>query len=191
MKIPCIPPQFHNKEFISNFQDKAELFNNLFAQQCALINNACEIPATLNIKTTETLASILVTRADIAKIMKNLDPNKAHAHDMISIRTLKLCGDSVLPPVELIFKSSLESGTFPSEWKKLNVVPVHKKGDKQLLKNYRPIPLLSICGKIFERLVYNKIFEYFAENDLVSHNQSGFKRGDSCINQLLSITHEI
>ena len=66
-----------------------------------------------------------------------------------------------------------------------NVVPVHKMGDKQSLKNYRPISLLHICGKIFERLIYNKRFEYFIEKDLI------FISEDSCINQLLSITHEI
>ena len=76
------------------------------------------------------LSSIPVPRVDIAKIINNLDPNKAHGLDMISIQMLKLCSDSVLPPLELIFKSCLESGTFPSEWKKANVVLVHKKGDK-------------------------------------------------------------
>ena len=74
---------------------------------------------------------------------------------------------------------------------KANVVPVFKKGDKQLLKNYRPISLLPIIGKIFERLLYNQMFEIFFGNDLISQNQSGFKPGDSCINQLLAITHEI
>ena len=75
-------------------------------------------------------------------------------------------------------------------YKKANVVPVHKKADKQILKNYQPVSLLPICGKIFERLIYNKLFEYFVGNDLISQNQSGFKPGDSCINQLISITHE-
>ena len=51
--------------------------------------------------------------------------------------------------------------------------------------------MLPICGKIFERLIYNNLFKYFIENDLISQNQSGFKPGDSCINQLISITHEI
>ena len=51
--------------------------------------------------------------------------------------------------------------------------------------------MLPICGKIFEHLIYNNIFEYFIENDLISQNQSGFKPGDSSINQLISITHEV
>ena len=51
--------------------------------------------------------------------------------------------------------------------------------------------LLPICGKILERLMFNEMFNCFIENKLISSNQSGFKPGDSCINQLLSITHEI
>ena len=65
------------------------------------------------------------------------------------------------------------------------------KGDKQSLADYRPISLLPICGKIFERLLYNEMFNFFIANHLISTNQSGFKPGDSCINQLLSITHGI
>ena len=74
---------------------------------------------------------------------------------------------------------------------KANVVPTYKKNDKQLVKNCRPISLLPICGKIFEHFIYNKLFHFFQENNLISPNQSGFKPGDSCINQLLAITHEI
>ena len=70
-------------------------------------------------------------------------------------------------------------------------MPIHKKGDKQTLKNYRPVSLLPICGKIFERLIYNEMFGFFLDKGLISDNQSGFKPGDSCINQLLSITHNI
>ena len=58
------------------------------------------------------------------------------------------------------------------------MVPVHKKGDKQVLRNYRPVSLLPIYGKICERLIYNNMFEFFIKNDLISSNQSGFKQGD-------------
>ena len=84
----------------------------------------------------------------------------------------------------------MKKGQFPNEWKKANVVPVHKKGDKQVSRNYRPVSLRLICGKIFERLIYN-LFELFIKSDLISSNQLGFKQGDSCMYQLLSITHEI
>ena len=109
--------------------------------------------------------------------MQNLDPNKAHGHDLLSIRMLKLCGKSIW----FIFQSCIKHGEFPTEWKKANVGPVHKNSDKQILKNYRPVSLLAICGKIFERLIYNRLYEYFIENELISSSQSGFKPGDSCI----------
>ena len=71
------------------------------------------------------------------------------------------------------------------------MVPFHKKGDKQILKNYQPISLLPIAGKIFEILLYGRMFEFFIAISFISKNQSGFRPIDSCINQLLSITHEI
>ena len=85
---------------------------------------------------------------------------------------LKLWGDSVLRALEFIFKSSFETGWFLSEWKEQNVVPVHKKSDKQSLENNRIISLLPICGKIFEGLICHKMFEDFIENDLIYHDQS-------------------
>ena len=110
---------------------------------------------------------------------------------MLSIRMLKLCDDSLCGPLWLIFQSCFENGKFPSEWKKVNVVTTFKKNDKQLLKSYRPISLLPISGKIFERLIYNKLFHFFQDNNRISPNQSGFNAGDSWTNHLLAITHEI
>ena len=91
----------------------------------------------------------------------------------------------------MIFTSCIETGVFPIHSKKANVVPIHKKESKQLVKNYRPVSLLPICGKIFERLIYNEVYPYLINNNLISSHQSRFKGDDSCINQLLSITHKI
>ena len=71
-----------------------------------------------------------------------------------------------------------------------NILPCYKNGDKQNLKNYRPVSLLSICRKIFERLIFNEMSSFFLVNNLLAPNQSAFKPSDSCINQLLSINHE-
>ena len=66
-----------------------------------------------------------------------------------------------------------------------------KKHDKQLMKNYQPVSLLPICSKIFEKVIFNSLFKYLDDNNLLTSNQSGFRPGDSCVHQLLSITHEI
>ena len=57
---------------------------------------------------------------------------------------LKICGSSIYGPLELIFKVALSTGLFPSNWKKANIVLIYKKGHKQILKNYRPVPLFPI-----------------------------------------------
>ena len=66
-----------------------------------------------------------------------------------------------------------------------------RKNDKQILSNYRPVSLLPVSSKIFERLIYNSMYKHINDNNLLSPNQSGFRTGDSYISQLLSITYDI
>ena len=88
-KIPCIPPIFHENRFVTNFKEKAELFNSFFAKQCSIIDNGSEIPSFLHPKTDKSLSNITFTDKDIEKVMQNNDLNKAHGHDMISLCMLK------------------------------------------------------------------------------------------------------
>ena len=64
-----------------------------------------------------------------------------------------------------------------------NIIPVHKKNDKQLVKNYRPISLLPIFGKLFEKIIFNRIYNFLLQEELLNPNQSGFRPSDSCVNQ--------
>ena len=72
-----------------------------------------------------------------------------------------------------------------------NVVPIHKKKDKNLIQNYRPVSLLPICGKIFEKLIFDNLYPYIFNNQFIDDKQSGYRHADSTVKQLLSITHEI
>ena len=115
----------------------------------------------------------------------------------LSFRTIlcscffKYCDKSIVPPLFVIFKNSLETGIFPSTWKNANIVPVHKKQEKTVIKNYRPISLLPIMEKLLEKCIYDSIYSYFEKNGLFSSSQSGFRKNDSCVSQLLAITHAI
>ena len=104
---------------------------------------------------------------------------------------IKSCVNSISFPLKHIFKSMINEGVFPEDWKKSNVVPIHKKESKNLIKNYRPVSLLPIFSKVFERLVFNALINFFLQNKLFTPCQSGFIPGDSCVSQLISITHEI
>ena len=76
-------------------------------------------------------------------------------------------------------------------WKLINLKPIYKKGDKQLIKNYRPISLLPICGKMFEKIILNNLCNYLTTNNLITKTQSGFCLGDSTTNQLLYLVNRI
>ena len=104
---------------------------------------------------------------------------------------IQICGDYIIPPLKIIFETAIKSGHFPDSWKKGNIIPVHKRESKNLIKNNMPISLLPIFGKIFEKVIYNNLFKYFQENKFISDNQSGFRSGDSCTSQLIAITNEI
>ena len=71
------------------------------------------------------------------------------------------------------------------------MTPIFKKGDKQLIRNYRPISLLPICSKIFEKIISKNLYSYLNANNLLTKNQSGFRPGDSTTNQLLYLVKEI
>ena len=72
---------------------------------------------------------------------------------------LKICDESICKPLSIIFRSGLENGKFPLEWKKASVVSIFKINNKQELKNYRLISLLPVSSKIFERLLYDSMFK--------------------------------
>ena len=87
-------------------------------------------------KTEKILTSFDIKDDNILSIIKTLNVDKAHGWDQLSIRMIKICGDPITFPLKLIFKSMINEGIFADDWKKSNVVPIHKKELKNLIKNY-------------------------------------------------------
>ena len=125
------------------------------------------------------------------RIIRSLDTKRAHGYDGISVAMIRICDNSIVDPLCCIFERCLETGIYPSQWNKTNIIHVHKKGCKQSKKDYRPISLLPIFGKLFEKLLFDAIYEHLRINGIISPHQSGFRPGDSTINQLLLITQNI
>ena len=190
IKISSIPPIFANGKAISNVADKANLFNDFFASQCTPLENVSTLRP-FSMKTDKRLNPINFNGDDIISIIKSLDSQKAHGADNIFIHMIKLCGDSIILPLTLIFEDCIDKGIFSDQWKLANVILAYKKESKNVVNNYRPISLLPIFAKVFERLLFNSLFFLFYENKLFTECQSGFLPGDSCVSQLLSIVHEI
>ena len=127
----------------------------------------------------------------LLKLLRNIDSNKAHGHGNISIRMLKICGDIIRKPLELIFKQTFITGTYSFDWRKGNIVPVHNKGNKQNIKNYHLVSLLPnyrYVAKFVKGFYSIMRLVFFIENNLTTQKQFQFKPSDSGINQLLSMT---
>ena len=189
-KIPAISLLLADGKFVPDFCEKANLFNNLFSSICTPIQNTSILSPFLH-RINVRITSFNVTKEDILLIIKALDLSNVHGWDNVSIKMIKICAESITVSLTLTFEQSLKERKFPELWKKANIVPVHKKEDKNLIKNYRSISLLPIFSKIYERVIYNALFNYFKDNKLFAPSQSRFLPGHSCIAQLLSIIHEI
>ena len=106
-KIPCIPPVFRINKFVIDFKEKTELFNVYFAGQCSLPKNNSELPKNVLFLTEERLSNIQISNENTIKMINNLDPNKAHDHDVINIRMLKLCTLLYVNPFQLFLSHAL------------------------------------------------------------------------------------
>ena len=189
-KAPRIPPLLINNKFITNCKIKAEEFNLYFSNQCKPIVNNSVLPH-FETLTENRLSSIPINYSNILDIVRSLNPNKASGFDGISAKMLILSDESVILPLKLIFQNILATGNYPDMWKLANVTPIHKKDDKQNIKNYRPISLLPLCSKIFEKILFKHLYNFLISNNLITKNQSGFRPGDSTVNQLLYFVHKI
>ena len=88
---------------------------------------------------------------------------------------IKLCSESIFRPLPIFSKNCINTGTFPDIWKRSNIILAYKKGDKQIVNSYRPVPLLPIFGKILEKLLFNIKMDFLEENNLLNSSQSGFR----------------
>ena len=186
-KIPLI---LRNSRFIINYKAKADKFIAYFSQQCKpLVNDS--VLLYFSYLTDKRLVSIRFTSDDIIAQIRSLNLAKSNGPDGISSELLLLADDSIVSPLMLIFTNILTTGIYPELWKLANITPIHKKGSKQLIENYRLISLLPICGNVLENIFFKQLYNYMVSNNLITNNQSGFYPQDSTVNQLIHLINDI
>ena len=114
----------------------------------------------------------------------------ASGPDGSTTRMLKLASPAILPALTNFFNCSLSTGQLPTQWKRANVIPVYKKGDKTNLQNYRPISLTSVVCKLLEKIVVQQLLEHCQDNGLLASQQHGFLPRRSCTAALVTATSE-
>lgn len=184
-----IPTLETEKGLIESEQEKTEVLNDHFIDQSTINDTTATLPPFAP-PAHETLSSITITQVDVIKAIKLLDINKASGPDLISPRLLKEGLQQLVYPLTKLFNLSLALKVYPDPWKMSNVTAVYKKGSPTIPNNYRPISLLSIIGKLMERCINNQLQHYLNENNIITPFQSGFRTGDSTVNQLLLLYHE-
>ena len=122
-------------KFVTDIKTKADIFNQFFAEQYTTLKNDSKLPSNQIYLRQSRLVSLNFNEDEILKIIRVLNPQKAHGYDDISIRMIKICDKSLLNPLIILFKNSTKSSHYPDIWKRSNIIPVHKKNDKQLVIN--------------------------------------------------------
>ena len=123
-------------------------------------------------------------------LLSKLSRSKATGLDKISSRLLRECPDLIAESLSYIFNRSIVSGIFPDEWKHAKVVPIHKQGKRNCPDNYRPISIVSVVAKVFERIIYDQLYLFLSENNLLTNCQSGFRGLHSTVTALLEATND-
>ena len=137
------------------------------------------------------MTPIIVTLEGIKKLLEGLQIHKASGPDNISSRLLKELSSEVAPMLQIFFQASLDQGIIPADWKKANVVPIFKKGDKCKPANYRPVSLTSVVGKLLEHIICSNIMLHLDRNKILHDAQHGFRKKRSCESQLITIINDL
>ena len=172
------------------------VFNNFFVDIADEITKT--IPKTpkspleyLSNRTCDSLFLTPVTSMEVNDLINILNPSKSVVPNSIPIKLLKILGSSVSPLLALLVNQSFQCRVFPDKLKKANVIILFKKGNPEVPSNYRPVSLLPIFSKIFEKLMYRRLFRFLEVHNVLYSLQFGFQENHSIDHALVSLTEAI
>lgn len=120
-----------------------------------------------------------VTQSEVIGVIRTLKNHKSPGGDGITAEILKHIQMAIVSPLARLINLSFVSGRFPDVLKKATVILIYKGGEKDNMGNYRPISLISVVAKVFEKLLFNRVVQYIEGHDLLSDMQFGFRSGKS------------
>ena len=173
---------------LSSASDKAKLFAENFSKNSNFDDSDISLPVSLNLK----LHNISLTPKMVKKVIMNLDFSKATGSDCIPVVVLKNCEPELSYILAELFSKCLKESCFPDCRKVSLVVPVFKNvGERSTAKNLRPVSLLSVVSKVFEKLVNNRIVDHLEKCGLFSDFQYGFRSSRSTADLLTVLSDRI
>ena len=131
-----------------------------------------------------------MSESKVHRLFLSLNPCKATGIDKIPAKIIRVASPIIADSLTKIFNKVNRNECVPHDWKIARVIPLHKKGPRNLLNNYRPISILPIVRKVFEKVLYEQLYNYLIANSLLSNKQFGFRRFHSTTYALLDSTNE-
>ena len=180
-----VGPLIKNNRTVSDPQEISEIMKAQFESVFNLQTVPANVEEIMKDYGCRGLEDIVFTEADIESSIKEIPKNSSPGPDGVSAILLRECADVLKVPIYILWRASLDSGKLPKYMKSSIVTPVFKGGDRSQAENYRPISLISHLCKLFERIIVKKLTAYLGEADLYNTGQHGFRKGRSCLSQLI------
>ena len=192
-----IPPLIEGETISNDDASKAGAFNSYFCAQTEISLTETQEEYLANYVTTQPevpnhLHSIEINPNEVLRAINGLDASKACGPDKLPTKIIKMTATYIAEPLSKIFNKSLEEGKYPSAWKNATVKPVFKgRGSPSEIKNYRPISLLPCLSKIFEKIVFSRIYHHITYHSLLTDKQSGYRQGHNTQLQLVYLVDKL
>ena len=177
-------------EYHTDDKSRATVLNDLFTEVTCIDDDNVDFPDMASL-TDSRLDIIQLSTRDVTDAIASIPANKSPGPDNISPYLLHQINLSIAPVLVRLFNRSLQESKFPSVWKRSDVIPIHKKGERSDPCNYRPISLTSILSKVLEKAVAKYLLSYLTSNNLIYKFQSGFLQNHSPAHQLTEICHHV
>ena len=182
-----------NNNLINSEEDISESFNDFFSNVASNLEENMPPSDNLPPLITPIRPSFYlfpVTNEECLSVISNLK-NRTSDVNCISVSMLKSAKHVLASPITRLINNSFETGIFPDILKIAVITPIFKTGDIYTLTNYRPISVLPLLSKIFEKVIADRVRSWLTKHSLISTNQFGFQRGKSTVDALVSLTEQI
>jgi len=180
-KVPVSNSTFTTDgKYLTEPKEVAEHFNQIFQQNFSSDPNVFPFLRRQHLSQDKILSDLKISPEEVVKYLKATKTNAAPGEEKIPAVLLKNCANVLSESLSRVFNLSLESGDLPLSWKSALVTPIFKDGEKKDMRNYRPISVTSLVGKVLEKFVRDKINQFLAAEKIIPESQHGFTAGRSC-----------
>ena len=128
---------------------------------------------------------------EVSNLISGLNNKPSSGHDGIALSTLKTLNNELKEPIAMLVNKSLYEGHMPDTLKRAKVLPIYKSKDKQLVENYRPISILPSISKVFEKVVFKRVYNFLDHHSVFHNSQYGFRPNHSTIDAITEFTQNI